>query len=235
MTSVPSPPRERILQAALALLERGGVEAVSTRAVSAAAEVQPPTIYRQFGDMQGLLDAVSREGFAAYLQAKTARARSGDPVEELRAGWNLHVEFGLTHPYLYRLMYGGAPGNAEVPAALQAAALLRGLTQRLAEAGRLALGVDRAAALIHAAAVGVTLTLLGAPQKDGRLSDLMREAVLNAVLTPEPGGTGAPVGPSVRQQAAAHAVSLVALLPDLAAPFSGAEQTLLREWLQRLM
>ena len=36
----------------------GGRGAVTTRAVSAAARVQPPTIYRQFGDMRGLLDAV---------------------------------------------------------------------------------------------------------------------------------------------------------------------------------
>ena len=33
------------------------MDAVSTRAVAAAAGVQPPTIYRQFGDKEGLLDA----------------------------------------------------------------------------------------------------------------------------------------------------------------------------------
>src|SRR4051794_36006940 len=52
-------PRDRILQAAARLLAEGGREAVSTRAVSRAAGVQAPTIYRQFGDMQGLLDAVA--------------------------------------------------------------------------------------------------------------------------------------------------------------------------------
>ena len=83
--TAPAHPRERILKAALELLEQGGVEAASTRAVSAAAEVQPPTIYRHFGDMQGLLDAVASAGFAAYLQDKTAPVGTGDPAAAIRA------------------------------------------------------------------------------------------------------------------------------------------------------
>jgi AcrR family transcriptional regulator len=43
---------EKVLEAAARLLSSGGVDAVSTRAVAAAAGVQPPTIYRQFGDKQ---------------------------------------------------------------------------------------------------------------------------------------------------------------------------------------
>ncbi|MDB5046078.1 MAG: regulatory protein TetR, partial [Deinococcus sp.] len=145
--ATPASPRDRLLSAALALLEEGGVEAVSTRAVSAAADVQAPTIYRQFGDMQGLLNAVATTGFTAYLDAKVARTRLADPVEELREGWNLHVEFGLTHPHLYTLMYGTPQPDALSPAALEAAGLLRRLMQRVAEEGRLAISVDRAAAL----------------------------------------------------------------------------------------
>ncbi len=225
----PPSPRDRILQAALTLLETGGLEAVSTRAVSAAADVQPPTIYRHFGDMSGLLNAAASAGFTAYLGAKVARASLSDPVEELRGGWNLHVEFGLTHPHLYTLMYGAPRLGPASPAASEAAALLRALIQRVAEAGRLVVSVDRAAAMVHAAAVGTTLSLLGAQVRNDRLSDLMREAVLSAILTPE-AGTERAAG----RQAAVHAVSLTALLPDLDAPFSEAERTLLVEWLGRL-
>ena len=60
--------RQRIVEAAARLLEEGGREAVSTRAVSAAAGVQAPTIYRIFGDKRGLLDAVASHGLAAYLK-----------------------------------------------------------------------------------------------------------------------------------------------------------------------
>ena len=225
------PPRERILQAALSLLESGGVEAVSTRAVSAAADVQPPTIYRQFGDMQGLLNEVARAGFEAYLKAKVARTPLSDPVEELRRGWKLHVDFGLTHPHLYAVMYSTLLAEPASPATLEAAAVLRGTVQRVAEAGRLAVSVERAAAMIHAAGKGVTLTLLSAQTNDTGLADLMLEAVLKAILTPEAGT----VGGTGRQQAAAHAVSLSALVQGGPAPFSRAEQGLLIEWLERLM
>ncbi|WP_407571830.1 TetR/AcrR family transcriptional regulator [Deinococcus altitudinis] len=238
-TALPSP-RERILQAALALLESGGVEAVSTRAVSAAAAVQPPTIYRQFGDMQGLLNAVAITGFAAYLRTKTALAPLNDPVEELREGWKIHVGFGLAHPHLYTLMTATPRLSAESPAALEAAAMLRALIQRVAEAGRLAVSVERAAIMVHAAALGLTLSLLGSQgaqegtrTSDGWLPDQMLEAVLNVVLTPEPRAGGEP---GQRSQAAAHAVSLAALLPKLSpVSFSEAEQVLLTEWLRRIM
>ena len=79
--------RERIIAAAIALLSEGGREAVSTRSVSAAAGVQAPTIYRLFGDKQGLLDAVAAHGFAAYLSSKVAHKPGADPVEDLRTGW----------------------------------------------------------------------------------------------------------------------------------------------------
>ncbi|ADV65745.1 TetR/AcrR family transcriptional regulator [Deinococcus maricopensis] len=229
----PPSPRDRILHAALTLLERGGVDAVSTRAISAAAAVQAPTIYRQFGDMQGLLNAVASTGFDTYLALKTAQPPRHDPVEDLRHGWNLHVEFGLTHPHLYTLMYGAPHHSAASPAATRAAAMLHALLQRVAETGRLTVSVDRAAAIIHAACMGITLHLLRTPEHDPQLATLMRDAVLDALLTP--GASAAPsAARSARQQATTHAIALLALLPDLPEAFSRAEQALLAEWLRRL-
>ncbi|MFB9991138.1 TetR/AcrR family transcriptional regulator [Deinococcus oregonensis] len=240
ISAAPSSPRERILQAALRLLETEGIEAVSTRAVSAAAEVQPPTIYRHFGDMQGLLNAAATAGFTAYLQVKTVRTPLSDPVEELREGWRMHIEFGLTHPNLYTAMYSSLQLRQESPAALEAAGMLHLLMQRVAEAGRLAVSVNRAAAMVHAAAKGTTLSLLEAPVRDSGLSDLMLETVLRGILTAEPGAAAGGAKsvaepPSAGQQWAVHAVSLAALLPEMQAPFSEAEQALLLEWLNRLM
>jgi AcrR family transcriptional regulator len=224
-----SAPRERILQAALKLLEAEGVQAVSTRTVSAAAGVQTPTIYRHFGDMQGLLDAVANAGFSAYLQTKAARERPNDPVEQVREGWNLHVEFGLTHPHLYTLI-NSTPRNTLSPAVRAATEMLREGMQQVAAAGRLAVSVERGAAMIHAAVLGTTLSLLSYPVKDLGLSKLMLEAVLNAILTPEANAKE----DAARPQLAAHAVALTALLPGLPAPLSGAEKQLLVEWLHRL-
>src|SRR3954468_23951911 len=98
--------RTRIVTAAAALLADGGRDAVTTRAVASAAGVQAPTIYRLFGDKSGLLDAVAEHGFAAYLTEKGVPEATRDPIEDLKAGWDLHVGFGLANPALYALMYG---------------------------------------------------------------------------------------------------------------------------------
>jgi len=97
--------RERIVETAAELLARGGREAVTTRAVATAAGVQPPTIYRLFGDKVGLLDAVTEHGFRAYLADKGVA--SADPVADLRSGWDLHVGFGLANPAVSRTFHPG--------------------------------------------------------------------------------------------------------------------------------
>ena len=60
-------PRQRVIEAAIDLLARGGRDAVTTRAVAVAAGLQPPAIYRLFGDKDGLLEAVAEHGFATFL------------------------------------------------------------------------------------------------------------------------------------------------------------------------
>jgi AcrR family transcriptional regulator len=234
LTESPSP-RARILRAAAMLLAEGGREAVSTRSVSAAAGVQPPTIYRQFGDMRGLLDAVAEDGFARYLRDKVARAGTDDPVADLRAGWDAHIGFGLANPALYALMYGEPRPGARPIAAVKALKLLEELVRRVAEAGRLRVGVGRATRLIHAAGVGVILTLIALEDGDRDLTvpDLTREAILAAVTTDSTPINGASVGAGSRR--AAHAVALKALLPEASATFTPAERGLLAEWLGRLI
>lgn len=221
-------PRERILAATAELLAEGGREAVSTRTVGAAADVKAPTIYRLFGDMRGLLDAVAADGFAAYLAGKTGLEPTGDPVDDLRAGWDLHIGFGLASPALYLLMYGERrPGAPLPPAAVAGFEILAGRIRRIAEAGRLRVGEERAAQLVHAAGNGTTLSLINLPasRRDPELSALAREAVIAAISTDTPVLADAgPVG---------AAVALRAVLPRTAA-LTGGEQNLLREWLDRI-
>jgi AcrR family transcriptional regulator len=229
-------PRDRILQAAARLLTEGGREAVSTRAVSSAAGVQAPTIYRQFGDMQGLLDAVASHGFATYLASKRERETSQDPVEDLRRGWNLHVDFGLANPALYTLMYGYPRPDTPHPAAAEALEMLCGQVRRVAEAGRLCVGVERAADMIQAAAVGVVLVLLrqGGASPDRTLSVATREAVLAAITT-DSHAAPAHAQPAPRSDATRHAVALKASLAQDTRPFTTAERALFAEWLTRFI
>jgi AcrR family transcriptional regulator len=224
----PRSTRDRIVEAAAALLTEGGREAVSTRAVGAAAGVQAPTIYRLFGDKQGLLDAVASHGFAGYLRGKSALAATADPVGDLRRGWDLHVGFGLAQPAFYTLIYGEPRPGAPSPAAREAAAILAGQVRRIAEAGRLRVGEERAVRLVHAAGSGTVFSLIAVPpeQRDPEQSPIARESIIATVTTDAPGAElgGGPVG---------RAVALRAVLPEATA-LSAVERALLAEWLDRI-
>lgn len=211
----------------MALLVEGGRNAVSTRAVCLAAGVQAPTLYRIFGDKQGLLDSVALHGFTTYLTSGTAQPAGPDPVADLRRGWDLHVSFGLANPYLYSLAYGDARPGTTTPAAVAAAEILTGEVHRVARAGQLRVPEDRAVLLLHAAGCGVTLTLIAQPddQRDLEVSTLAREAVLAVVLTDPPA--------QPESGAAAAAVHLRATL-DRGTGLSDPERSLLGEWLNRI-
>ncbi|WP_026931311.1 TetR/AcrR family transcriptional regulator [Glycomyces tenuis] len=219
--------RSRIVDAASRLLRDGGSRAVTTRAVAQAAGVPAPTIFRLFGDKDGLLDAVAEHVMAAYTAAKSERAASedGDPVEDLRAAWRAHIDFGLANPDLYALL--AAPGRLQrSPATAAGAEVLEARVARVAAAGLLRVSEPRAVGMIHAAGSGVVLALLGRPEgeRDSGLADAMLESVLGGILAAGPAAPAS--GP------AALAVALLASVPDLPA-LSDAERTLLTEWLTR--
>ncbi|WP_344296530.1 TetR/AcrR family transcriptional regulator [Streptomyces synnematoformans] len=219
--------REKIITAGSRLLADGGREAVSTRAVCAASGVQSPTLYRLFGDKNGLLDAIAAHVFESYLADKAALPETGDPVDDLRRGWDLHVGFGVANPACYSLIYGTDRPGAESPAARRAAAELAKRIRRIAEAGRLRVGEEHAAHLVHAAGCGMTFTLISLPEseRDPALSRAARESAIAAVTTDGPGT--ADTGPT------GLAVALRALAPQLTA-LTGAERALLAEWMDRL-
>jgi len=219
--------RSRIIAVATELLATGGRDAVTTRAVTAAAGVQAPTLYRLFGDKAGLLAAVAEHGFVEYLTDKLPPRHGIDPVDALRAGWDLHVGFGLANPALYSLMFGEPRPGASPPAAEAAFDVLRSHVRLLAEAGRLRLGEEQAVQLLHATGSGIVLALLAMPadRRDPTLSALARETCLATVATDVPAlRTSGAVG---------AAVALRAALPDVTS-LSDAERGLLRDWLDRV-
>ena len=149
-------------------------------------------------------------------------------MEDLRRGWDLHVEFGLGSPTFYTLMYGDPRPGATPTAALEAAGILHSLVLRVAEAGRLRVGVE------HAAGVGVVLTLLGTEPEDRdlALSETTREVVLAAVTT-NGNDDEAATERTGHSRVATRAVALKAVLPEAAAELSPGEQIVLSEWLDK--
>ncbi|MFE9427553.1 TetR/AcrR family transcriptional regulator [Kitasatospora sp. NPDC006697] len=218
--------RQRVIEAAIGLLARGGRDAVTTRAVADAAGLQPPAIYRLFGDKEGLLDAVAEHGFTAFLATKHVDPDPRDPIEDLRGGWDVAVEFGLANPALFTLMYTEPGGTAS--AAYQAGMeILRGRIRRLAAGGWLRVDEELAAQIIHATARGTVLTWLSLPEerRDPALLAAMRESMVTAVTNQRP---------ALRDPGPAGAArALRAALPEQA-PLSPGEQHLLTEWLDRL-
>lgn len=207
---------------------------MTTRAVSTAAGVQPPTIYRLFGDMDGLLAATAADGFTRYLKQKSSRAPSADPVDDLRAGWDMHIEFGLGNPAHYLLMYGQPQPGGESEAAKEAHRLLREILERVARAGRLTVPVERAAQMVHGAGMGVTFALLALKpeERDLGVSAQTREAIIAAITT-EADTDDLPGDPGSAREARRRVLALRSILDDMPATYTPGERMILEELLDR--
>jgi len=222
--------RSKIVDVAARLLREQGPAAVTTRGVAEAAGVQPPTIYRLFGDKDGLLEAVAEHVMATYVSAKAeivkaASAADVDPLDELRSGWDMQIEFGVANPTLFRLL--SEPERVlHSPAARAGKQVLESRVHRVAMTGRLRVSEEHAVDLIQAAGIGTIQMLLSTPpdRRDPDLAGGMLEAVLGQILTdaPERADGGA----------MATAVAFRAIAPHLDM-FSDAERLLLAEWLDR--
>ncbi|MCH1865064.1 TetR/AcrR family transcriptional regulator [Nocardioides sp. CFH 31398] len=224
-----TPARRAVLDAAADLLREVGADGLTTRAIADAAGVQAPTLYRLFGDKDGLVDALAEHVMAAYVAAKTERAadeEDEDPVVALRDAWRAHVDFGLANPALYALL-GRRQGSERSPGTLTGIEVLRRRVGRVAAAGRLRVDEERAVWMVHAAGHGTVLALLGVPpdERDPGLPDAMYDALAAALLR------SAPVVEDATPQAVA--VTMAAVLPDLDG-LSAAERALMAEWLGRV-
>lgn len=210
------------------MLTERGRDAMTTRALSEAAGVQPPVLYRLFQDKDGLLDALAEYGFSVYLARKSGKLKENDPVETLRSGWDLHIEFGLSQPALYLLMYAQPRPGRTSPAAELSFTMLRKHIHEAAAAGRLRVAEERAFNLYHAAAVGVVLVLLNKNpgERDLALSHMAREAALSVIADIDP------ILQSLQPKAKAATTLMAALDQD--PPFSAGELPLMKEWLTRL-
>ena len=224
--------RSRIVEVAARLLREQGSTAVTTRGVAEGAGVQAPTIYRLFGDKDGLLDAVAEHVMATYVSAKAAivtaaSAADVDPIDDLRAGWRTQIDFGIANPTLFVLLSDPDRGLRS-PAAQSGKHVLGARVHRIALTGRLRVSEQRAVDLIHAAGTGAVLTLLSTPpdQRDPGLADDLFDAVLRRIVTDAPrlpdDDTMASV---VTMRAVAHRLDVL----------SDAERQLLAEWLDRAL
>ncbi|MCI3273751.1 TetR/AcrR family transcriptional regulator [Streptomyces cylindrosporus] len=227
--------REKILEAATELLAEAPAADVSTRAVCEKAGVGAPMLYRLFGDKAGLLAAVVDRGFEEYLASKRAARPSGDPVADLRSGWDNHMRFALEHPNHYRLMY--SPELTVPPAAAQEAhALLLEILERCAAAGRLTVPPALATRMIMSANVGAALSMLTRPEQypDPRFSERLRDALLGTLTRPAESEQAGEQDGRDRAVPVAAATLAARLRAEQSPVFTPAESALLEQWLDKL-
>lgn len=216
--------RTRLLNAAADVIAADPGEDFSLRSVCDAVGVKMPTLYHFFGSKQGLTDAVIERGFDMYLSEKASSESSGDPIQDLRAGWDAHVAFGLANPGFYTLMYGKIRPGYSPPAQSRPSDILRGLTAKAAAQGRLVVPSEQAAAHILVTNIGVTLRQIIVGVEDRPLSIAVREGALAAITGSLP-AEGSVVNPahSIIEYAAAH--------PEV---IGVTETQLLIQWITRL-
>ena len=98
--------RHQILAAARELFAKHGYESVSMRKIAERIEYSPTSIYLHFRDKEELLREICTETFE-LLSKKLAKvvAAEGDPVDLLRRGLRVYVDFGIGHPNHYRATF----------------------------------------------------------------------------------------------------------------------------------
>lgn len=191
--------------------------------------VTQPVMYRLFGDKRGLLDALAERGLERYVARKAELEASGDPVADLRAGWDDHMAFAAEHVALYQLMFSPRPW-AGARARTRLMELLAATLTRCAAVGALRTTVDEAAAMLLSANVGLVLNRIAQPDVFGApaVSDALRDAVFSRILVePQAAGDDDPLAVAARRLDAQLRLTPPGALVD-------EEAALLRVWLDRL-
>nr|WP_184800501.1 TetR/AcrR family transcriptional regulator [Nitrospirillum iridis] len=120
--------REALVRTALALLEDGGVEALTLRAAARGAGVSAMAPYRHFADKAALLTAVAAQGYADLRDRLAHADGQTDARQALVEQGVAYVLFAYERPALFRLMFGAplaapkvAPASADTAYGILAA------------------------------------------------------------------------------------------------------------------
>src|SRR5262245_58895526 len=100
--------RPALIDAAMQILQRQGMDAVSLRAVARHARVSHSAPYHHFANEAALLAAMATAGFERMIEAiqfEVARTAKDDPWERLRATGRAYVLFAVQQPSVFRIMF----------------------------------------------------------------------------------------------------------------------------------
>jgi AcrR family transcriptional regulator len=206
-----SPARARtslpeIVAAGRALLETGGLDAVTMQAVADAVGVRAPSLYKRIPNRTALIAAIADAATDELGALTRPLATDPDPASGLRSVATTVRAFARTHPRSYELLFMNVPADARSSPERNAAAVapLLSLAERLA-------GPDHAleaARLVTAFAHGfISMELAGAFRLGGDIDqayaygvDTIVDAIARLGTRGERDGDGPPdASPSDRR------------------------------------
>ena len=142
--------RQRILDAALAIISAEGFAALSMRKLAERIEYSAAAIYLHFENREQIAQALSEAGFQRMLDGLETAGRGKSGADALYALGSAYLAFGLQHPEIYRLIFMGDSdymaaaytANASESAPARAYGALLNVAQQLKDDGAAARDLD---------------------------------------------------------------------------------------------
>jgi AcrR family transcriptional regulator len=197
MTSIDTPVStgDRLVAAALAVLEREGPASIQARTLASEIGASTMAVYTHFGGMPKLFEAVIREGLTRFAEHTRGVPQTDDPMADLISGGLAYGEFAMQNPQLYRLLFGltdlggihklatNAATTWGLAEGVDALSVLVTAVERVIEAGRIRpQEATPAATQILSATHGfVLLTMTGFINPQG-LQDMMAPMEINLMV-----------------------------------------------------
>jgi AcrR family transcriptional regulator len=97
--------REKILQEAVDIVQKHGVEGITMRSLAERLGYSPATIYLYFRNKRELLQDLAIEGFDRLAEAVEPYLRSAESADAILRGAMRYIDFGLANPEIYHLMF----------------------------------------------------------------------------------------------------------------------------------
>jgi AcrR family transcriptional regulator len=97
--------KAEIIDVAWELVRADGLAALNLRDLAAKVGMQSPSLYSYFDSKHAIYDAMFLQGNQELLAHYAALPEHDDPVEELRAGARLFVQFGVEDPARAQLLF----------------------------------------------------------------------------------------------------------------------------------
>lgn len=97
--------RAMILSAARELAASDGYEAITVRRIAERIEYTPAALYRHYPSKSEILAALMAADYDALARELYAHADAPDPIERIRRGGRVYVEFAVADLDRYRMMF----------------------------------------------------------------------------------------------------------------------------------